>query len=222
MRQIININNNWKFQLHGQSEQDVNIPHTWNNVDGQDGGNDYLRTVATYSKNFETPAHIDSEDVFLEFNGVNSECQIFLNGSKLYEHAGGYSTFRVNITEHLTEENHLEVVVDNRPNDRVYPQKADFTFYGGIYRDVNLLVVDKDRFDMDYYGGNGVAIEAKPDSLYRDATVKVRTWRTGEKAEVQIEILDKYNHKVDISPETIRVGNVSCKAYGQKDHTSFI
>ena len=81
----------------------------------------------------------------------------------MIRHEGGYSTFRTDITDYLKNVgNILKVNVDNRPNTRVYPQKADFTFYGGIYRDVNLIVVNKNHFDLDYYGGNGVQIKAKP------------------------------------------------------------
>ncbi|MBE5896456.1 MAG: glycoside hydrolase family 2 protein [Lachnospiraceae bacterium] len=217
MRQIININDNWKFQLQGQPIQDVNIPHTWNNIDGQDGGNDYLRTVATYSKTFETPAHAESEDVFLEFNGVNSECQIILNGSRIYEHAGGYSTFRVNITNHLTVENHLEVVVDNSPNDRVYPQKADFTFYGGIYRDVNLLVVNKHRFDIEYFGGSGVEISAKPQNDYKDAVVNIKTWKNSSTATTMVTIYDMEGNVIPYQAMVVDERSVNQTTYSGDD-----
>ena len=76
--------------------------------------------------------------VYLEFAGVNASCRVCLNGKKITSHDGGYSTFRVEITEQLQEENELTVYVDNKVGDRVYPQRADFTFYGGIYRDVTL------------------------------------------------------------------------------------
>ena len=217
MRQTININDNWKFQLQGQPIQDVNIPHTWNNIDGQDGGNDYLRTIATYFKSFETPAHTESEEVFLEFNGVNSECQVFLNGSRIYEHAGGYSTFRVNITKHLTEVNHLEVVVDNRPNDRVYPQKADFTFYGGIYRDVNLLVVNKHRFDIEYFGGSGVEISAKPQNDYKDAVVNIKTWKNSSTATTMVTIYDMEGNVVPYQAIVVDERSVNQTVYSGDD-----
>ena len=217
MRQTININDNWKFQLQGQPIQDVNIPHTWNNIDGQDGGNDYLRTVATYFKSFETPAHTESEEVFLEFNGVNSECQVFLNGSRIYEHAGGYSTFRVNITEYLTSDNHLEVVVDNRPNDRVYPQKADFTFYGGIYRDVNLLVVNKHRFDIEYFGGSGVEISANPQNDYKDAVVNIKTWKNSSAATTMVTIYDMEGNVVPYQAIVVDERSVNQTDYSGDD-----
>ena len=80
-------------------------------------------------------------ELYIEFKGVNSSCEVFLNDQSLKVHHGGYSTFRVNLTEHLSQKNVLKVEVDNSPNDFVYPQKADFTFYGGIYRNVNFIIV---------------------------------------------------------------------------------
>ena len=110
-----------------------------------------------------------------------------LNGSPVCNHDGGYSTFRANITELLRDENELIVEVDNSKNDRVYPQKADFTFYGGIYRDVSLMVGSKNHFTLDYFGGPGIRIT--PTVQGADASVQVTTWHDGE-GEVSIELLD--------------------------------
>ena len=82
----------------------------------------------------------------------------YYRGTLATHHDGGYSTFRANITGFLQEENEILVAVDNAPNDRVYPQMADFTFYGGLYRDVNLICVPKAHFDLDYYGGPGITV----------------------------------------------------------------
>lgn len=198
MRKIHNINNDWNFSIDGKEKEVVNIPHTWNNIDGQDGGNDYLRTLATYEKKFESPSFDrNSEDVYLEFDGVNSECDVFLNDERIIRHEGGYSTFRKNITEVLKEGvNNLLVKVDNRPNDRVYPQKADFTFYGGIYRDVKLVVVNKKRFDLDYFGGKGLQVTAKPIEGYKKAKVATKMWLNTDSGEVRVTIFDKEGNEV--------------------------
>ena len=103
---------------------------------------------------FNTASH----QVWIQFDGVNASAHVVLNGSPVCNHDGGYSTFRANITELLRDENELTVEVDNSKNDRVYPQKADFTFYGGIYRDVSLMVVSKNHFTLDYFGGPGIRI----------------------------------------------------------------
>ena len=191
MRRTELLNKTWQFTLPGKTGVQVDIPHTWNNLDGQDGGDDYLRTVAVYEKTFEMPA-FDSQKqvVYLEFDGVNSQAEITLNGQKLMTHEGGYSTFRKDITALLQQQNLLKVEVDNRPNDRVYPQKADFTFYGGIYRDVKLVILSKNHFDMDYYGGCGLQVTATPVNSYKDGKLAVKTWHNAEDGQVQLTILD--------------------------------
>ncbi len=186
MRTEILCNDGWFFtDMDGKNCQ-VNIPHTWNAFDGQDGGDDYRRGACTYRRVFSMPA-FDSEtqQVYLEFDGVNASASVTLNGTQIITHHGGYSTFRREITPYLQEENTLLVEVDNSVNDRVYPQKADFTFYGGIYRDVRLLIVDKCHFDLDYHGGTGVKITPNVDG-----NVQVESWHTGENATVEITLLD--------------------------------
>ena len=161
MRTNYQFNNGWSFEKPGDAAVPVTLPHTWNAADGQDGGNDYYRGTCCYKKNFTRPDMKEGKQVYLEFNGVSSGAKVYLNDVLLMEHEGGYSTFRVNLTEHLQEENQLKVLVDNAANRRVYPQKADFTFYGGIYRDVNLIIVPKVHFDLDYYGSTGMKVETE-------------------------------------------------------------
>ena len=110
-------------------------------------------------------------------------------------HDGGYSTFRSDITALLEKENTMKVWVDNSVNDRVYPQKADFTFYGGIYRDVDLLVVNKNHFDLDYFGGNGIQITAKPVEGYKKGEVTIKTFTNCTEA-VTVSIRDAEGREV--------------------------
>ncbi len=189
MRKQTLLNQGWKFTYHDGTVQDVDIPHTWNNIDGQDGGNDYWRGTCCYSKTFPKP-EFDSERevVYLEFRGVNASAKVVLNGTTVMTHDGGYSTFRADITALLKEENELYVEADNSVNDRVYPQKADFTFYGGIYRDVYLIVVNKCHFDMDYFAGPGIAVT--PTVVGSDGSVRVQTWTNCEKGKVSVALLD--------------------------------
>lgn len=154
----------------------VDLPHTWNGTDGQDGGNDYYRSTCCYRKILKKQ-EVEGEEVYLEFQGVNSSADLYVNGRRLAHHDGGYSTWRCNITEALQEENEICVLVDNSPNDHVYPQMADFTFYGGIYRDVSLLCVNKARFDLDYYGSPGVAVTPVVEG--RDAKASVEAYVSG-------------------------------------------
>ena len=141
MREKIDLLRGWQFTGPDGQTTEVTIPHTWNNIDGQDGGNDYKRGSCRYETAFPLPAFdAQTQEVWIEFDGVNSSAKVELNGAVIAEHEGGYSTFRAEITSLLAEENNLVVMADNSVNDKVYPQKADFTFYGGIYRDRKSVV----------------------------------------------------------------------------------
>ena len=194
MREITKIMKGWEFTGPDGTTTTVDLPHTWNARDGQDGGNDYWRGTCIYRTHFAAPQfNTASHQVWIQFDGVNASAHVVLNGSPVCNHDGGYSTFRANITELLRDENVLTVEVDNSKNDRVYPQKADFTFYGGIYRDVSLMVVSKNHFTLDYFGGPGIRIT--PTVQGTDASVQVTTWHDGE-GEVSIELLDAAGNTV--------------------------
>ena len=194
MREITKIMKGWEFTGPDGTTTTVDLPHTWNARDGQDGGNDYWRGTCIYRTRFAAPQfNTASHQFWIQFDGVNASAHVVLNGSPVCNHDGGYSTFRANITELLRDENELTVEVDNSKNDRVYPQKADFTFYGGIYRDVSLMVVNKNHFTLDYFGGPGIRIT--PTVQGADASVQVTTWHDGE-GEVSIELLDAAGNTV--------------------------
>ena len=181
MRQIIKWNENWLFakntaDVNVREGESVNLPHTWNAVDGHDGGNDYFRGACLYAKTLRRAELPAADRYYLELRGANSSADVYANGEKLAHHDGGYSTWRVDLTEKLTDETEIAVVVDNSPNETVYPQMADFTFYGGLYRDVNIIAVNKAHFDLDYYGGNGLKIT--PIVEGKDAKVEVEVYTT--------------------------------------------
>ncbi len=183
-----NWNQNWYFNknytllpdsssaLTSGSWEDINLPHTWNGTDGQDGGNDYYRGTCFYVKHLSKADTMQAEAVYLEFEGANSSADLYINSKPAAHHEGGYSTWRVNITEYLTDDTEILVAVDNSPNDYVYPQMADFTFYGGLYRNVNLLLVNHTRFDLDYYGSQGIMVT--PTVAGSSAQVKVQSFIT--------------------------------------------
>ena len=187
MRQIINFNDNWTFHKPDETAAPVTLPHTWNAVDGQDGGNDYWRGTATYEKHFARPELKDGERCYLEFGGAAMTADVILNGNHLAHHEGGYSTFRVDLTDALQDENLLVVSVDNSANDRVYPQMADFTFYGGIYRDVKLILVPAEHFELTKDGTPGIKVTPTVRLKDREAYVMVETWQTGG-SEVWLDI----------------------------------
>ena len=182
MRRVNLFNENWTFVKSAADAAAaaqtagvmLDLPHTWNSLDGQDGGNDYHRGTCWYVKRFPRPMMTEDQEVWLEFCGVAMIADVFLNGELLGHHEGGYSAFRVNLTDALQEQNTLVVSADNSRNRTVYPQKADFTFYGGIYRDVNLITVPKAHFALGYHGGP--AIKVTPAIEGNTAAVTVEAW----------------------------------------------
>ena len=185
----------WSFTMPDSNTRSVDLPHTWNGKDGQDGGNDYMRDQCIYQKVFTKPVFDkEKECVYLEFAGVNASCRVCLNGKKITSHDGGYSTFRVEITEQLQEENELTVYVDNKVGDRVYPQRADFTFYGGIYRDVTLLTVSNSHFDLDYFGGPGIRLIPKVKGQMGELTAE--SYIKGTFETVRWKVLDQSGEQV--------------------------
>lgn len=188
MRSTTKLMKNWQFTGPDGKTTAVDLPHTWNNIDGQDGGNDYWRGICIYKTRFAAPAFDkNTQQVWLQFEGVNASAKVTLNGVEVTRHDGGYSTFRTDVTALLADSNELIVEADNSKNDRVYPQKADFTFYGGIYRDVSLLVVNRNHIALGYLGGPGVQIT--PTVNGANADIEVKTWMEGD-GEVEFSIYD--------------------------------
>lgn len=193
MREILNFNTKWAFTKDAAEIPKkmpekwywVTLPHSWNEIDGQDGGTDYYRGTCYYAKEIEKSElpEVSQENqgtqYYLELRGANSSADVYVNGKKLAHHDGGYSTWRVNITEALEEKNLFVIAVDNSANETVYPQNADFTFYGGLYRDVNIIAVGGSHFDLDYYGGPGIRVT--PEIRDSDARVEVEVYLTNAK-----------------------------------------
>lgn len=213
MRTVLSLNDNWVFKK-GVSEapssvpawQPVSVPHTWNAYDGQDGDSNYYKGPCMYVREFWLPDSIDpSTRVYVEFMAVSSVATVYVNGQQVAYHKGGYSAFRADITDvvHTDEANLLCVCADNTIRTDVYPQNADFTFYGGMYRDVNLLLVSPTHFSLDYHGAPGIAVTAKPDG--NDAQITVATWIDGVEA-------GDFAEFVFTNQESETVGVVQCPA----------
>ncbi len=197
MRTVKWINENWLFTMNEnqnpatlpEGAETLTLPHTWNGKDGQDGGNDYKRQKCYYFKEI-SKEELTGEENYLEFDAVNSSAEIFWNGVSLLVHHGGYSRFRVKIPEDKIEDtNILAVSADNSPNDRVYPQNADFTFYGGIYRGVKILSVPSAHFDLDYYGAPGIKVTPAVKGNNADIEVEVFV-KNADGASLTYKILD--------------------------------
>ena len=194
MRNIKVINSDWLFSKSAKSApatlpadwEALNLPFTWNGKDGQDGGNDYYRGTCYFAKEIQAQDMPEGEVKYLQFDGVNSSCVVYWNNKEITKHDGGYSTFRVEIKD-IKDTNLLVVAVDNSANDRVYPQNADFTFYGGIYRDVSVIGVNKNHFDLDYYGSP--AIMVTPEIKGADAEIEIKTFFKNKDCKVRYEII---------------------------------
>lgn len=212
MRNVMKLKDNWMFVKEAENAADaaskkgtaVSLPHTWNAVDGQDGGNDYHRGTCWYVTKFQKPELEAGSQVYVEFLGAAVIADVYLNGEAVAHHEGGYSTFRVNLTDKLQEENVLAVALNNADNNYVYPQKADFTFYGGLYRMVNLIVVPESHFELDYAGGNGIAVTPTVECDENrvptgKASVKVETWVTGNADSVVITITGEESESKTVS-----------------------
>ena len=202
MRNIVNLNKNWLFLKDtaiptAEGGETVNLPHSWNATDGQDGGNDYFRGSCLYKKTVSKAEIGEADLYYLEFLGANSSAEVFVNGESVAKHDGGYSTWRVDITKYLDGECEVAVIVNNAANETVYPQMADFTFYGGLYRSVNLIAVNKSHFDLDYFGGSGIKIT--PAIEDKDAKVEVEVFvkdlKEGQK--IAYTLYDKEENELD-------------------------
>ena len=184
MRNILNINYKWAFSKESAEVPAsvpakwnfVNLPHSWNAIDGQDGGNDYYRGTAYYAKELDKEEIPVADKYYLELKGANSSADLYVNGEKKMHHDGGYSTWRCDITDEIAKgpRTMIVVAVHNAANETVYPQMADFTFYGGLYRDVNLICVSSSHFDLEHHGGPGLKIT--PTVAGNDADVEVQVW----------------------------------------------
>lgn len=198
MSSRISINKDWRFIKTAESitaalaaeGEHMTLPHTWNAVDGQDGGNDYHRGVCWYVRDLAKPDLENGGRAYLEFNGAAMTAEVYINGKKLAHHEDGYSTFRVDITDYLSEKNTLAVSVDNSDNNSVYPQKADFTFYGGLYRDVNLITVPAVHFALDYCGTSGLKVTPVVNLASHSAEVTVEAWIKGDTESVTFSVAD--------------------------------
>ena len=187
MRAIINLNRKWAFTKQANAVPEtmpqnwnfVNLPHSWNAIDGQDGDNDFYRGTGYYAKVLNKVNMPEADRYFLEINGANSSADVYMNGKHLAHHDGGYSTWRVDITEELGVNSLLVIAVDNSANETVYPQMADFTFYGGLYRNVNLICVSQSHFDLEYCGGPGIKVTPIVDG--KNANVEVEVYVTNGK-----------------------------------------
>ncbi len=209
MRNIINLNDNWYFTKESigtpaaltadilAAWDKVSLPHTWNGVDGQDGKGDYFKGACWYAKYFSAPKEVEGTRIFVEVLAAAMSGRVYVNGKEVGYHEGGYSSFALDITDMVTDSvNLLVICVDNTDRTHIYPQMADFTFYGGLYRGVNLITVPATHFDLEYHGAPGLSITATPQD--EGAVIKLQSFiKNGdENYTVKYEITDEYGDTV--------------------------
>ena len=163
MRKTLCFNHDWFFSKDKEKWEPVTLPHTWNAVDGCDGKGAYYRGECYYKKTFDAPCHKEGDRICLDILALSLCVKVFINGREAGSHEGGYSSFVVDITDYLNSEdsNELIITADNSEHSNIYPQMADFTFYGGLYRGINLLILSAVHFDAGYHGAPGLAVTSE-------------------------------------------------------------
>ena len=211
-RVVCTINDGWKFtkgspfeaQLTGcddSSWETVNIPHTWNDKDADDETPGFYRGPVWYRKQLFIDKSQEGRRAVIYFEGANQEVRFYLNGQFVGEHKGGYTRFCFDITPHLRygQENLFAIYVNNVYNPNIPPLSADFTFFGGIYRDVYLQFMNPVHIAANDYASSGVYIRT-PEVNNSAASVEITTLLTNDMSQ----------------PTEIRVENIICDADGKE------
>ena len=201
MREIISLNENWtlSFPKGDHATEQVNLPHTWNAVDGNDGNGSYLRTTGVYTRTFTAPKQPrEGGRTYVEVLAAALNSTVKVNGQVATTHEGGFSIFRADVTDLCHEgENELTIEVSNEDTPSMYPSSADFTFYGGLYRGVNLISVPSAHFDLDYYGGPGMMVTPVPtEDGGANFTIKSFVTNPADDLTVMYSIEDCYGNEV--------------------------
>ena len=194
--QRISINNNWEFIKLPQGDanaptapdtgyEPVSVPHTWYSDDDQ------YRGLAVYRKSIKTEK--EWKNVFLEFCGADQNCKVYVNNIYAGEHKGAYATFRIQVPEEALTAGTLnvEVFLTNVLDKTISPITGDFTIYGGLYRDVNLLVTEDDHFDYMYYGTDGILLNTVLEGNQGIIHIEPHAITVEKDAMIQYEISDK-------------------------------
>ncbi len=185
----VNLDEGWRFirsDVEGAQQstfddakwESINLPHTWNNLDGQDGGTNYYRGPGWYRKQVRVDRAFAGRRLFLKFDGAFSVAEVWVNGNRLGEHRGGFAAFVFDATDALKvgSNNLIAVKVSNAYDRDIPPLSADFTFFGGIYRGVHLLVTDPLQVSPLDYGSPGVYLkttEVTPQSAALEVTAVI-------------------------------------------------
>lgn len=210
------INKNWSFIKEDVSSmletdrskiawEQVSIPHTWNYDDVVDEKPGYYRGTAWYRKTLPVDGSMQDKEIYLYFEGVNQVADVFVNGKIAGSHTGGYTGFSINVSDLILfggdekTSNEILVKVDNSYNENIPPLSADYTFYGGIYRDVHLIALSGTHFSFDEYGAREVFITT-PEVSRNKAVVNVQgSLQNACSSEKKLEVISGiYNRKGEL------------------------
>jgi beta-galactosidase len=206
-RQILDLDSGWRFirqDVSGADQsafddsawQSVNLPHTWNALDGQDGGNNYYRGPGWYRRHLTIPADLAGRSLFLKFDAASMVADVYVNGHHVGGHKGAFAAFIFDVTDQLnpSADNIIAVRVDNSHNIDVPTLAGDFTIFGGLYRSVHLLALDK--LSITPLDDAGPGVYATQDDITADTakfhvTAKLRNATGSDKtAGVVCQIID--------------------------------
>lgn len=221
----ISLNDQWQFSkdqsgnaavpgLTNLSWEKLSLPHTWNALDVMDDVPGYYRGAGWYKRKLKIDPALKGKDIFISFNGAYQETEVYINGKLAGSHIGGYTKFIIPVTKFLNyQDDEIEVKVNNRFNEDIPPLTADFTFFGGIYRNVNLIVTNPVHFSKSDHGSSGVYITT-PAVSKAAAAVQVKslienTSSATEKVQISTDLVDAEGKTVtsQISALTIPAGS---------------
>lgn len=176
-RIVRSVNDSWLFSKEGEDVcETVGLPHTWNAADSEDEKDGYWRGRGIYVRNIRIDGGTEDRSFYLHFEGANQVTEVYVNGSRAGGHVGGYSAFCIDVSDFVHQgDNELKVIVDNSHDKDVPPLSADFTFFGGIYRDVSLIVTPKVHVSTTHYGTSGVYVDTFDEDT-DNAGVRIRTF----------------------------------------------
>jgi beta-galactosidase len=187
------VNSSWEFQLKNtENHEIVNLPHTWNAEDAFENRT-YFRGKGSYQKKLFIPDSWINQAVFLKFEGAHQVTEVFVNGTLVGKHTGGYTAFIFELSNHLKfgDTNQIKILVDNSHDNAIPPLEADFNFYGGIYRDVALIVTGKSHFNLEGEAAGSLLIKT-PEVSEKLAKINFEgdVINDGRKLNLRVDIKD--------------------------------
>lgn len=216
-RTLISLNNDWNYTpgwsnttTADDKQNRINVPHTWN-LDALSGNANYQRQMGNYLKQFSIPKEwLNQKEIYLRFKGVNQTAEVYVNGKRVGKHSGGYTAFGFKITSLVKYDanNILWVRVSNVVDLDVMPLIGDFNFYGGIYRDVEIIATPKTHFSHTEYATNGIKI--KPYKISKsNAKIKIESTiegTVGEFALLTLKVKDANGNVIKDNNQRVKIG----------------